>query len=224
MAKAATAAAAATTTAMTMLKVGDIVTGCPVKFKHGSLCEYTLSPALGLSHVQPDWTFVENAGLNVTCCTFMTALQDAGVDISKLQRPAQAQQGQKHVMNQSTTSSPPFKSILILGSSGGCGSVAVQICKGMGIERIVGVCSAKNADFCSQLGATEVVCYDDDTDKLTDFCRQNVGAFDVVYDTVSDGSSDDYLSDPKIMALAKDTNPIDSLKPNYLTLNASPYG
>ena len=30
------------------LKVGDVVTGCPVKFRYGSLCEYTISPALGV--------------------------------------------------------------------------------------------------------------------------------------------------------------------------------
>mmetsp|Transcript_51792 Transcript_51792/g.125026 ORF Transcript_51792/g.125026 Transcript_51792/m.125026 type:complete len:199 (-) Transcript_51792:193-789(-) len=104
----------------------------------------------------------------------------------------------------------------------------------MGIERIVGVCSTKNVDFCTRLGATEVVCYDDDQTSMEEFCQNsnNKESFDVVYDTVSDGSSSssssygwgDYLYEAKIRALAKPINPIDSSKPNYLTLNASPYG
>ena len=207
------------------LKVGDVVTGCPVKFRHGSLCEYTISPALGVCHVQPDWSIAENAGLNVVCCTFMTALEDAGLRMTSLLSSSSSESTTK------TTSRKPFGSILILGSSGGCGSVAVQICKGIGIERIVGVCSTKNFDLCTRLGATEVVCYDD-VASMDEFCRNpnNINSFDVVYDTVSDGSSSssssngDYLYDTKIRALAKPTNPIDSSKPNYLTLNASPYG
>mmetsp|Transcript_51791 Transcript_51791/g.125025 ORF Transcript_51791/g.125025 Transcript_51791/m.125025 type:complete len:196 (-) Transcript_51791:193-780(-) len=101
----------------------------------------------------------------------------------------------------------------------------------MGIGRIVGVCSKKNVDFCTRLGATEVVCYDGDDNQLEEFCQNptNIESFDLVYDTVSDGSSSrpgwgDYLYESKIRALAKPINPIDSSKPNYLTLNASPYG
>lgn len=51
------------------------------------------------------------------------------------------------------------KSILILGASGGVGSFAIQIAKYFGVPTIIASCSAKNADYVKQLGATHTIDY-----------------------------------------------------------------
>lgn len=196
------------------LQVGDVVTGCPIKFQMGSLAEYTVSSGTEVTHILDGWTVEESAGLNVACNSFMTVLDDGGV-LDRV-RPSNT------TTTSDETSTPPFQSILIIGSSGGCGTVALQICKGMGIPRIVGICSSKNVDFCKSLGATEVVPYDDQQ-AMEKFCQGNVGKLDFIYDTASDGRPNDYLLNPKIRAVMSEGNPVDPTKPNYLTLNASPY-
>lgn len=47
---------------------------------------------------------------------------------------------------------------MILGASGGVGTVAVQIFKARGLH-VIGVCSAKNRDLVLSLGADEVIDY-----------------------------------------------------------------
>lgn len=60
--------------------------------------------------------------------------------------------------NQSASTGGKQKSVLILGGSGGTGSMAIQFAKQIPEVdgRIVTSCSGKNADFVKQLGATEV--------------------------------------------------------------------
>merc|ERR1740121_1767650 len=53
---------------------------------------------------------------------------------------------------------PSGARVLILGASGGVGSIGVQICKARGLHTI-GVCSAKNRDLVLKLGADEVIDY-----------------------------------------------------------------
>ncbi|GAB2915027.1 NAD(P)-dependent alcohol dehydrogenase [Streptomyces mayteni] len=50
--------------------------------------------------------------------------------------------------------------VLVVGASGGIGSVALQICRALGAE-VGAVSAAFNADFCATLGATETYDYAD---------------------------------------------------------------
>jgi NADPH:quinone reductase-like Zn-dependent oxidoreductase len=67
--------------------------------------------------------------------------------------------------------------VLIIGASGGVGTLAVQIAKNMGAH-VTGVCSQKNMDMVALLGADAVVDYNA-TDVL-----QTDELYDIVYDTV----------------------------------------
>jgi NADPH:quinone reductase-like Zn-dependent oxidoreductase len=69
----------------------------------------------------------------------------------------------------------PGQRVLITGAAGGVGHFAVQIAKHLGAY-VVGVCSARNADFVRNLGADEVVDY-----ATQDFTRRE-DRFDVVFD------------------------------------------
>jgi NADPH:quinone reductase-like Zn-dependent oxidoreductase len=68
--------------------------------------------------------------------------------------------------------------VLIVGASGGVGTLAVQIARNMGADHIVGVCSAKNIELVASLGVDEVI----------DYTQQNAldteVPYDLVYDTV----------------------------------------
>merc|ERR1712190_444909 len=73
---------------------------------------------------------------------------------------------------------PEGARVLILGASGGVGTMAVQMCKARGFHTIGG-CSGKNRDLVMRLGATEVIDYkehdwsvklkDDKVDVVFDF-------------------------------------------------------
>lgn len=70
----------------------------------------------------------------------------------------------------------PGERVLINGASGAVGVMAVQLAKHMGAE-VTGVCSAKNADLVSSLGADHVVAHDRE-----DF-MQSGKTYDVIMDT-----------------------------------------
>lgn len=69
------------------------------------------------------------------------------------------------------------QSVLIVGASGGVGTMAVQIARTMGVE-VVAVCSTANVDLVRSLGATRVI----------DYLKQDVlleaQRFDAVFDCV----------------------------------------
>jgi len=69
------------------------------------------------------------------------------------------------------------QSVLIVGASGGVGTMAVQIARTMGVE-VVAVCSTSNIDLVLSLGATRVI----------DYLKQDVlmetQRFDAVFDCV----------------------------------------
>jgi len=71
--------------------------------------------------------------------------------------------------------------VLINGAAGGVGHFAVQIAKHLGTH-VVGVCSARNADFVRELGAHEVIDY-----AREDFTKRDQ-RFDVVLDVAATSS------------------------------------
>ena len=90
------------------------------------------------------------------------------------------------------------KSICIVGASGGTGHVAIQVAKQMGFTAIVAVCSTRNLDMCTNLGATHVI----------DYTKSNVAGdlqgilgdgnkVDIVMDCVTSGDPADQVGYPQ---------------------------
>ena len=186
-------------------KVGDVVVG---PAGGGSLADFTVAAASKIAKVPSGGTAEEAAALPTAYNTAMTSFDAAGI---------------MGAYQSSSKKTAPIDSILVIGSSGGCGLAALHLAKGMGIPRIVGICSSRNVDFCKQNGATEVVTYDDDTSVET-FYKDNEGKFDMIYDTASySGGGESYSDDPKVKNLlkAKVTDPVE--KPSYVVLNGSTF-
>lgn len=98
----------------------------------GTLAEYISVPIDQISYMPKNYSFDQAAALPLVGLTALQALSP-------------------HV-NEET-------SVLVLGGSGGTGHVSLQVAKCLGAKHITTVCGTKNADFCEQLGATEIVDY-----------------------------------------------------------------
>ena len=72
--------------------------------------------------------------------------------------------------------------MLVIGSSGGCGTAALQLARHMGASEVVGVCSSRNADCCIQHGATRVVDYTKQTTTDAFANATDDQRFGVIYD------------------------------------------
>ena len=72
------------------------------------------------------------------------------------------------------------KNILIIGGSGGCGSLGIQIAKYFNAN-VTATCSEKNVKFVQELGADKVIDYT----KLNFLDDLNGMEFDLIYDTVT---------------------------------------
>ena len=74
---------------------------------------------------------------------------------------------------------PRRSRVLVIGASGGVGHMAVQIARVLGAQRVVAVCSGRNAAMVPELGA----------DRVIDYTRESVldcgERFDVILDTVA---------------------------------------
>ena len=133
-------------------KVGDDVYGRPSSDGDGSYAEFIDVKASEVALMPKTITYDEAATIPVAGTTAWETL------INK----AKIQKGQR---------------VLILGASGGVGSMAVQIAKNRGCF-VIGTTSNVNLDFVRNLGANEVIDYSsqDFSDRLRDI--------DVVLDTV----------------------------------------
>ena len=79
----------------------------------------------------------------------------------------------------------PGQRVLIIGASGGVGTLAVQIAKNMGAGHVTGVCSGKNTELVASLGVDAIIDYTEHDPLETDV------PYDVVYDTIGVHSYDD---------------------------------
>jgi NADPH:quinone reductase-like Zn-dependent oxidoreductase len=131
---------------------GDAVYG---EFR-GSFAEYALAKTGKLAPKPDNLTFAQAAAVT---CSGMTALQ-------ALHAKAGLRPGQK---------------VLVIGASGGVGSLAVQLATAHGAE-VTGVCGPAGADFVRSLGAVDVIDYT--SEEITDRPRR----YDVVLDVAGNRS------------------------------------
>jgi NADPH:quinone reductase-like Zn-dependent oxidoreductase len=117
----------------------------------GTYAELTVAPARQMIRKPAGLSFEDAAGSVMSGITALTAMRDV------------AQVG-------------PGKSVLVNGASGGVGTFAVQFAKALGAE-VTGVCSTRNVELVSSLGA-DVVDYTHE-----DFTR-GARRWDVILDNV----------------------------------------
>lgn len=143
-------------------KVGDAVFGESI-FGQGSNAEYITVHEHGVISKLPDGlSYLEACSVTDGAVTSLNFLRD----VAKIQQ-------QHHV--------------LINGASGSLGTAAIQIAKYYGAE-VTAVCSSKNKQLVSSLGADHVIAYDKQD------IRKIAGCFDIVFDTIG-GQSLCYFKD-----------------------------
>ncbi len=138
---------------VTTLRIGDEVFG---ELTSGAYAEYAVAPASQLARRPGNLSFEEAAAVPVSGMTALLGLRDAG-GVTTGQR------------------------VLINGASGGVGTFAVQIAKALGAE-VTAVCSSRNADLATSLGADHVIDY-----VTTDFTL-GTRRYDVVFDSIGNHS------------------------------------
>ena len=105
-----------------------------------------------LAYRPPELSAVEGASLPLAGLTALQALRDDGL----------LQSGQHTAIN---------------GASGGVGTLAIQIAKALGAQ-VTAICSKKNEELCTSLGADRVLPYDEVDDVLAELSGVDV-FFDV---------------------------------------------
>ena len=133
---------------VTRFAPGDQVMGTA---EHGSFAELASTPADKLVAKPATLSFEQAAALPISGVTALRAVRDEG----------RVQAGQR---------------VLVIGASGGVGSLAVQIAKSLGAT-VTGVCSTAKADLVRSLGADDVIDYTRET--FTDGARR----WDLIVDT-----------------------------------------
>ena len=154
---------------VTEFQVGDVIFG---KADTGSLAEHAIASADCIARKDPTWTPAEAAALPVVYQTGLQGLKLGGI---------------------LPNGDNKEKVVLVIGASGGCGLAAVQLAKALGVKRIIGICSGKNAEFAKDAGATNIVDYTDAT-AMKSFLSKNSGKIDCVYDAATgSGKAEDYV-------------------------------
>jgi NADPH:quinone reductase-like Zn-dependent oxidoreductase len=129
--------------------------------RDGAFAEYVLVPEDRPVVTKPDnVTFEEAAAVGVAALTALQGLRDKGA----------LQPGQK---------------VLINGASGGVGTFAVQIAKALGAE-VDGVCSTRNVELGTSLGADHVIDYTQE-----DFARRD-RRYDLLLDVAGNRAWPEY--------------------------------
>lgn len=133
-------------------EIGDAVYGMDMRLRTASLAEQARISQHRVAKKPKNLSFNEAASLPLAALTALQGLRKGG-----------AQAG---------------KSVLIIGASGGVGTLAVQIAKQMKMH-VTGVCSTRNLDFVRALGADALIDY-----TKGDY-RKTAGEFDIVFDVTS---------------------------------------
>jgi NADPH:quinone reductase-like Zn-dependent oxidoreductase len=115
--------------AVTAHSVGDRVYGSG----QSSFAEYAVAKPGMLARMPANLTFEQAAAVPISGVTALQALRDHG----------RVQAGQR---------------VLVIGASGGVGSLAVQLAKAFGAQ-VTGVCSTAKVEFVRSLGADQVIDY-----------------------------------------------------------------
>lgn len=136
---------------VTEFKTGDTVYTM-LGMKAGAYAEYLTAPASLVALKPQSLDYIHAASVPLVSLTAWQALFDL----------AGLQQGQR---------------LLLHGSAGGLGSMAVQLAKAKGAY-VIGTASSRNADFLRQLGSDEVIDY-----QSTRF-EDVASGVDVVFDTI----------------------------------------
>jgi len=118
---------------ISLFKPGDEVMGDLASYGFGGLAEYVTAPESALIIKPNQISFEDGATLPMAAVTALQALRNG----------ANIQKGQK---------------VLIVGSSGGVGTFAIQLSKYFEAE-VTGVCSSKNVQQTLSLGADYVIDY-----------------------------------------------------------------
>jgi NADPH:quinone reductase-like Zn-dependent oxidoreductase len=137
---------------VTQFRLGDEVFGDLADFGGGGFAEYVSTSEDALVPKPTNMTFEEAATVPLAAITALQGLRDTG-----------------HIK--------AGQNVLINGASGGVGTFAVQIAKSFGAE-VTGVCSAKNLDMVSSIGADHVIDYTEE-----DFTRNGL-RYDLIFDAV----------------------------------------
>lgn len=140
---------------------GDNVYGFINPMKGGAYSEYIIADPKNVSHLPDALSFEEAASMPVAA---LTALQS-------LCYLSDVKEG---------------SSVLINGATGGVGSFAVQIAKGLGAE-VTGICSGKNMELCKKLGAGRVY----------DYSKEYPGGSDEKFDVFFDAAAKSTFSKSK---------------------------
>jgi NADPH:quinone reductase-like Zn-dependent oxidoreductase len=119
-----------------LFQPGNEVMGDLASFGFGGFAEYAVAPEKALVSKPPKISFEDAACLSMAALTALQALRDKG----------NIQKGKK---------------VLIVGSSGGVGTFAVQLAKYFGAV-VTAVCSTKNVEQTRSLGADKVIDYTKD--------------------------------------------------------------
>ncbi|MGD9797077.1 MAG: NAD(P)-dependent alcohol dehydrogenase [Acidimicrobiia bacterium] len=128
------------------LRVGDAVFG----WFSGAFAEYAAVPEDQLTATPAKVTFEQAAAVPISGFAALQAVRDRG----------QVRSGHE---------------VLVLGASGGVGSLAVQIAKHLG-ARVTGVASSRNVELVRSLGAENVV----------DYTSESIGSRGQIYDVIID--------------------------------------
>lgn len=147
----------ATGNRVTRFKSGDLVYARMDQLTGGAYAQYAAISEKAAALKPTNMTHEQAAAVPLAGMTALQALRDEG----------QFQAGQK---------------VLINGASGGVGTYAVQIAKGLGAGEVTGVCSDKNSELVKRLGADRVIDY-----AQADFTHGNT-QYDIVFDVVGDRS------------------------------------